>query len=89
MIGALSKDGTVLSTGQSSSGLIALNVYHREDVDAEIDKVYKDLSDVLDDMKVRYFSLIVTQSVVSRWYGSNFDIVMVKEEILPPKKTMN
>ncbi len=89
MVGALSKDGVVLSPGQSSAGLIALNIYHREDVDAEIDRVYKDLSDVLDDMKARYFSLIVAQSVASRWYGSNFDIVPVKEEILPSKKTMN
>ena len=89
MIGPLSKDGVVLSPGQSSSGLIALNVYHRENVDVEIDKVYKDLSDVLDDMKARYFSIIVAQSTGCRWYGSNFDIVPVAEEIVPPKKTMN
>lgn len=89
MVGALSKDGMTLSPGEASSALITINLYHRQNVDIEIDKVYKDVSDVLDEMKARYFSIIISLATESRWYGSNFNIISVPAPDLTSKKSMN
>ena len=96
MVGPAAKDGKVsLGSETSASTLVALSVY-RTDTETDANKIYTDISDVLQEMKAFYYSIIVACTYESSWVGSNFSLPTRKkaEKPTPPplpgtKKNMN
>lgn len=84
MVGPASKDGQVaISKENCPSVLIALSVYKAEE-EVNADFIYKDVMAILDEMKARYYSVVVSLSHEAMWVGSNFSIPVKKKAEPPP-----
>jgi hypothetical protein len=74
MVGPASKDGAI-ATGASDtkpSVLFAVSVYKAEETNAS--NIYTDVIAVLNDMKARYYSVIISHSYEATWAGSNIKL---------------
>ena len=85
MIGPTSKDGKVISApGDNPAGsVVAISVYKRTGSVTAKD-IYDDLTQILDDAKGYYYSIIITASTEATWVGSNFQLPARKEAPPPP-----
>lgn len=92
MVGPAAKDGKITIFNKNyPSAVIALVVYHESEINVE--KIYSDLSSVLEEMKAYFYSVIISASYESTWNGPNFRIPF-KPKVTPPssdddKKNLN
>lgn len=93
MVGPASKDGKVtISSDRCPAALLSLSVYREEETNVE--KIYKDVVDILAEMNAYYYSVIVSLSHEATWVGPNFQLPEKQKATPPPlppgaKKNMN
>jgi hypothetical protein len=63
------------------SALISINLFRIDERDHNINKVITDVTDVLNEIKGYFYSIIVSESNYSTWAGSN--IVVHNNKVLP------
>jgi hypothetical protein len=83
MVGPAAKDGKVSSITEGCPAvLIALSVYKQEE-EIDVKKVYEDTLAVLEEMKARYYSVVISLSHEATWVGANFTLP-AKDKAGPP-----
>lgn len=93
MVGPAAKDGKIVSTKDDApAALITLSVYKAEETSSA--KIYEDLVQILQEMKVLYYSVVVALCNEATWAGSNIHLPKEKKAQPPPlpsgaKKNMN
>lgn len=95
MVGAAAKDGIVATVTENCPAvLFAISLYRHEETSAS--KIYEDVIAVLQDIKARYYSVVVALSYDSIWSGANFQLPLKEPtaKTKPPpipggKKNMN
>lgn len=83
MVGPAAKDGKVSCITEGCPAvLIALSVYKQEE-EIDVKKVYEDTLAVLEEMKARYYSVVISLSHEATWVGANFTLP-AKDKAGPP-----
>lgn len=70
-VGNATADAVILNHENQVSALLAYSLYKVSDTEVALNQVYQDVSSILSEMKGYVYSIIISQSDVATWGGSN------------------
>jgi hypothetical protein len=83
MVGPAAKDSKVIapSTEGGAAALIVLSVYKKDGAECDINLVYDELIAIFHDLKIHFFSIVITVACEATWVGSNIRLPK-KEDVV-------